>query len=195
MSEVYVSIDIEADGPIPGVNSMLQLGAVAFDQQGKEIGDFRVNICPLAEAKPDPDTLKWWTEKHPDVYAALAKNAVAPASAMIEFRNWSLRMSQKPTLVGYPVSYDFMFVHWYLHRFCDSSPFSHSARDIKTMAADLLGIPYRDATKRNMPRRWFEGLPKHTHNALDDAREQGMLFFRIKKELDEMRNGRLPSQT
>ncbi len=30
-SEDYVSVDIEADGPVPGLHSMLSLGAVAHD--------------------------------------------------------------------------------------------------------------------------------------------------------------------
>lgn len=32
-----------------------------------------------------------------------------------------------------------------------------------------LQIPFREATKRRMPREWFEGAPKHTHDGLDDA--------------------------
>jgi hypothetical protein len=39
----------------------------------------------------------------------------------------------------------------------------------------MLGLPYRDCTKRHMPKRWF-GKSKHTHIALDDAIEQGELF-------------------
>jgi hypothetical protein len=39
----------------------------------------------------------------------------------------------------------------------------------------VLGGEYREATKRNMPKRWFDELP-HTHHALDDALEQGSLF-------------------
>ena len=30
LPEIYVSIDVEADGPIPGDHSMLSLGAAAF---------------------------------------------------------------------------------------------------------------------------------------------------------------------
>ena len=32
----------------------------------------------------------------------------------------------------------------------------------------MLKSEYRQSTKRNMPRRWFDKLP-HTHCALDDA--------------------------
>ena len=40
---------------------------------------------------------------------------------------------------------------------------------------------YRDATKKAMPRRWFDPLP-HTHHALDDALEQGALFCNMLAE-------------
>ena len=46
------------------------------------------------------------------------------------------------------------------------------------LAMTRLGGGYRDATKRNMPRAWFDPLP-HTHVALDDAIEQGALFCNI----------------
>jgi hypothetical protein len=74
-----------------------------------------------------------------------------------------------------------MFVYWYLIRFAGESPFSHSALDIKTYAMAMLGQPYRESTKRYMPRRWFDKLP-HTHTALDDALEQGALFCNILAE-------------
>ncbi len=60
-------------------------------------------------------------------------------------------------------------------RFAGESPFSHSALDMKTFAMVLLGKEYREASKRNMPKEWFDPLP-HTHQALDDAVEQGALF-------------------
>jgi hypothetical protein len=45
----------------------------------------------------------------------------------------------------------------------------------------LLGTEYRESTKRNMPKRWFEDLP-HTHVALDDAIGQGALFCNMLAE-------------
>jgi hypothetical protein len=83
--------------------------------------------------------------------------------------------------VGYPASYDFMFVYWYLIRFTGKSPFSHSALDIKSYAMAVLKLPYRESVKRNMPARWFPEAP-HTHVALDDAIEQGALFCNMLRE-------------
>jgi hypothetical protein len=66
-------------------------------------------------------------------------------------------------------------------RFAGESPFSHSALDIKTYAMAVLGTEYRESTKRNMPKTWFDDLP-HTHVALDDAKGQGALFCNMLAE-------------
>ena len=97
---------------------------------------------------------------------------------------WLKALPGKPVFVGYPAAYDFMFVYWYLMCFAGESPFSHSALDIKTFAMALLKTHYRDATKRNMPKNWFDKLP-HTHVALDDAIEQGALFCNMLNVLRE----------
>jgi hypothetical protein len=66
-------------------------------------------------------------------------------------------------------------VYWYLMRFAGESPFAHSALDMKSYAMAVLGTEFRESTKRNMPKSWFDEFP-HTHVALDDAIEQGALF-------------------
>ncbi|KAF0245570.1 MAG: hypothetical protein FD167_3534, partial [bacterium] len=87
----------------------------------------------------------------------------------------------KPVFVSYPVTFDFLFVYWYLIKFTGESPFSHSGLDIKTYAMAMLKTDYRDSTKRNMPKSWFDKFP-HTHQALDDAIEQGALFCNMLAE-------------
>jgi hypothetical protein len=72
-------------------------------------------------------------------------------------------------------------VYWYLIRFAGESPFSFTALDIKSYAMALLKTEYRQSTKRNMPRRWFDSLP-HSHVALHDALEQGALFCNMLAE-------------
>ena len=51
--EVYVSTDIEADGPIPGPHSMLSFGSVAFDDAGNELSTFARNLETLPGAAGD----------------------------------------------------------------------------------------------------------------------------------------------
>jgi hypothetical protein len=182
--EVYVSTDIEADGPIPGPHSMLSFGSVAYDDEGHELSTFTRNLETLPGAVGATDTMAWWATQK-EAWAACRTNLVAPDVAMADYVAWLEALPGKPVFVGYPVCFDFLFVHWYLHRFVGRSPFSHSALDLKTMAMTLLGEPfrYRDATKRNMPRAWFAEDGGHNHVALDDARGQGHLFVSMMRAL------------
>ncbi len=174
MSEIYVSTDVEVDGPIPGPYSMLSLGSAAFRADKTLVATFSVNLETLPGAAAHPDTLAWWA-KHPEAWKACRINPRAPQAALQDYVAWLDALPGTPVFVGYPAAFDFLFVYWYLMRFAGRSPFSFSALDIKTMAMVLLRQDYRETTKRSMPKRWFdEG--EHKHIALDDALEQGRLF-------------------
>jgi len=182
-AEVYVSTDVETDGPIPGENSMLSLGSVAFDANGVEIASFEINFAELLGAKANPKTMEWW-ETQPVAWAAARKDPVEPEAAMARYVAWVDKLPGEPVFVAYPLLFDIMFVYWYLIRFCGRSPFSHSGIDIKTMAYAAMGSDsYRGAAKRNMPKHWKPPRNRHTHVAIEDAREQGRLFFNIRDEL------------
>jgi DNA polymerase III alpha subunit (gram-positive type) len=172
--EIYVSTDIEADGPIPGHNSMLSFGSAAYKADKTLIDTFSANLKQLQEAKEEPSTMAWW-KTQPEAWEACRENLQEPEIAMKNYLAWLKNLPGKPVFVGYPVAYDFMFIYWYLIRYTGESPFSHSALDIKTYAMAMLKKGYRQSTKKNMPKRWFDNH-KHTHRALDDAIEQGALF-------------------
>ncbi len=181
--ETYVSTDIETDGPIPGENSMLGFASAAYDAGGNELSTFSVNLETLPAAKPNAKTMEWW-KSQPEAWAACRRDRQPVEAAMRRYVEWLETLPGRPVFVAYPLLFDMMFVYWYLIRFVGRSPFSHSGIDIKTMAWTALGHgQYREATKRNMPKEWFTGGGRHSHVALDDAREQGALFFRIRKVL------------
>jgi hypothetical protein len=180
MSEIYVSTDIESDGPIPGPNSMLSFASAAYRADKKLLETFTANLETLPDAVPDPSTMSWWRQ-HAEAYAATRVDLEAPVTAMRRYVAWLKRLPGRPVFVAYPAGFDFLFVYWYLIRFAGESPFSFSALDVKTYAMALMRSEYRDAVKRNMPRHWFDDFP-HTHVALDDAIEQGALFCNMLAE-------------
>lgn len=173
-AEIYVSTDVEVDGPIPGPHSMLSFASAAFDADKNLLGTFSANLELLPGAAGHPDTLEWWRQ-HPEAWAASRTDPRDPRAAMTEYAAWLESLPGLPVFVGYPASFDFMFIYWYLISFAGRSPFSFSALDIKTMAMTMLRKDYRRSTKSAMPKRWFDPVP-HTHVALDDALEQGRLF-------------------
>lgn len=174
MTEIYISTDVETDGPIPGPNSMLSFGSAAYTADKQLVATFSANLETLPGASPDPKTAAWWATQ-PEAWAACRKDLQPPEAAMRAYVAWIKALKGKPVFVAYPAGFDFLFVYWYLMRFAGESPFSHSALDMKSFAMAVLKKDYRDSTKRNMPKAWFDEFP-HTHVALDDAIEQGALF-------------------
>jgi len=160
---------------------MLSFASAAFTGDKQMIGTFAANLEVLPGATGDPKTMTWWNTQ-PEAWAACRKDLQRPEDALPAYVSWIEGLAGKPVFVGYPVAFDFMFVYWYLIRFAGRSPFSHSALDMKSLAMALLKKPYRESTKKNMPRHWFDDVP-HTHVALDDAIEQGRLFCNMLKEL------------
>jgi hypothetical protein len=190
--EVYVSTDVEADGPIPGPHSMLSLASAAFDDDGVLVATWSANLETLPGAAPHPPTMEWWRSQ-PEAWAACRADLRAPEVAMPAYATWVDRLPGRPVFVAYPAGFDFTFVYWYLMRFVGQSPFSHSALDIKSFAAGLLGTRFRDTSKRMFPARWQSARP-HTHVALDDALEQGETFVKMLAEARARAKVRAPTE-
>jgi len=185
LPEVYVSTDVEADGPIPGLHSMLSLGSAAYRADGTLIGTWTANLLPLPGASPDPETSRWW-EKHPKALAATTTGRRPPVEAMADYSAWVEGLPGNPVFVAYPVGFDFGFVHWYLVRFLGRSVFGESGLDMRSFAMALLRRKYRHSGKRAWPAHWHPAELAHTHVALEDALEQGHQFCAM---LAEMRGG------
>jgi DNA polymerase III alpha subunit (gram-positive type) len=180
MHEIYISTDIEADGLTPGMNSMLSFASAAFLLDGSLHSTFTVNLKPLPGASTEPLTMAWW-QKHPAAWEKCQENQQAPAEAMKAYVAWLKSLPGKLVFVGYPASFDFGFIHWYLKQFTGENPFGFNVLDIKTYAMAVLKLPYRESMKANWPKRWLTDHP-HTHVALDDALEQGHLFCQMLQE-------------
>jgi hypothetical protein len=180
--EVFVSVDIESDGPAPGLNSMLALGAVAFSQDGEELDDWYLTLDPLPDAEPSPDTMAWW-DTQPEAWAEVSSSRWDPEVAIPLFAAWCEGLPGKPVAVAWPAAFDFAFVNYYCHRFHGSNPLGFGALDIRSYANGLAG--YR--SYYGLPEKQVRAMAGEVdtrglrpHVAVDDAREQGRLFMALR---------------
>lgn len=180
--EVFISVDVESDGPIPGDNSMLSFGAVVLDDPAKT---FYRELKPISN-QYDPAAVQVLRRSGLD-REKLAAEGSDPKTAMEEFRAWIAEVcgpDGRPIFVSFNATYDWMFAYWYLMHFTGSKPFGHSGLDIKAYYMGALGkTRWAETGKRSIDRR-FRPNPHefpHTHNGLDDAREQAELFRCIKR--------------
>lgn len=179
-ADCYISVDVEADGPIPGPYSMISFGAAVAgtrNEQGFTAADPTVETF-YRELRPISDDFDAAALEVSGLdRAALLRDGADPAVAMAEFSSWVLETAgpARPVVVGYPACYDWMFLYWYLMRFTGKSPFGHSGcLDLKTLYATKADVPMAGAVKAKMPRQLLSKRP-HTHHALDDAIEQADL--------------------
>jgi hypothetical protein len=183
-ADVYISADIEADGPIPGEFSMLAFGfAVAARFDGKTFSAHDPMAATLyCELKPisdefDSDALRVSGLDR----ERLSQDGLEPEKAMQQARQWVTEQGRgdRPVLVGYPVVFDWLFLHWYFIRFTGDSPFGFSsALDIKTMYQQKARVTLDRAGRDDLP-TFLQSTQPHTHNALDDAVEQAEIFNRL----------------
>lgn len=187
----YISVDVEASGPIPGQYDMIELGAAVYNPRTYEFNTFSVALkSTISELQLFPSwgwhlpTQNWW-HRSPESTATLyqiEQESVKPADAMASFKGW-ISQFVRPVLVAWPAAYDAMFLKYYWHLYVDDRPpWSHSALDLKTMAMIIMGCDYRDTDKRTLkaahPAFFRDDLP-HTHRAVDDAREQAFLHYQM----------------
>lgn len=58
--EIYVSTDVESDGPIPGPHSLLSFGSAAYSADKELLSTFESNLHLLEGAAGHPETMAWW---------------------------------------------------------------------------------------------------------------------------------------
>lgn len=192
--DLYISADVETDGPVPGPFSLLSFGfSVVGEYDGRRFVRWPPREQTLyRELKPISDTFE------PEALAVngldrsrLMREAAEPAAAMTEAAAWIRDISgdHRPVLVAYPVAFDWAFLYWYFERFADGgSPFGHSScLDIRTLYQTVAGTVFDESGKGAMPEFLRPAAP-HTHDALDDAVEQGELFANLMRWAIERRN-------
>ena len=86
MSEVYVSTDVETDGPIPGPHSMLSFASAAYLPDKILVSTFTANLHTLPDARGDPSTMAWW-QQHPEAWAATRTDLEDPAEVRVLVRD------------------------------------------------------------------------------------------------------------
>lgn len=184
-ADLYISVDIEADGPIPGPYSMLALGlcvAGRFDGTAYEPRDPSEQTLYL-ELAPISAT---FDEKALSVSkldrAELVRTGTDPREAMARVGKWitSVSGTDRPVICAYPAAFDWLFLYWYLERFAaESNPVGFSScLDMKSVYTAKAKVPLDRAGRDDLPRELSSKRP-HTHNALDDALEQADIFSKL----------------
>ncbi len=172
LPELYVAVDVEADGPIPGPYSMISLGmAVA----GRTDLSFYTELRPISDAfEPRALAVSGLDRDR------LLREAPPAEEAMHAAAGWvnGLRPIGRPVFLAAPAVWDGMFVHWYFLRFLGHSPFgaTGSGIDLRSYWMGRTGCEWVETRKGKIKHALgLVDLP-HTHHAGEDAAELAHVF-------------------
>ena len=172
--DIFVSIDVETAGPIPGEYSLLSIGACAIFDVAQT---FACELKPINH-NADPKAL----EVTGFSLDELVKTGLDPKEAMCCFGDWASGLAgvdETLVFVGFNAPFDWSFVNYYFHRFIGKNPFGFAALDIKAYYMGATGCSWADTRSSRMA----EALkPRRTgdHQALHDAQYQAELFRLIR---------------
>jgi len=168
MKRLFISVDVEADGPCPELYSMISFGAVVVEPS--------LDRTFYGECKPISDNwisealaISGHTREETNMFAV-------PAYVMGDFNNWIMSLEAIPMFVSDNNGFDWQFINYYFHRFVGSNPFGHSSTNLGSLYKGLV----RD-TREN-----FKHLrkTKHSHNPLDDAKGNAEAMLEIGKKIN-----------
>ena len=147
----YVSVDIEADGPIPGDYSMISFGAIVVEPALDRT--FSGRCRPISEH---------WVPEALAVSGHTREETLAFPDAKAEMQRFAAWLDTVKGPGGRLIfiadnnGFDWMFVCWYFHHFLGKNPFGFSSQNLGSLYKGLV----KDAAKS------FKHLRKtaHTHD-------------------------------
>lgn len=150
----YIVVDVESDGPVQGIHSMVCFGAVIVEPSLSKT--FYGKVKPIS-IKYDMEALKisgFTREEH--------EKFDEPVVVMSNFAQWIKENSVKTSiLISDNNGYDAAWINYYFHKYYGKNPFGWSSRRI----GDLFCGFYND-----MYYKWKKHrVTKHDHNPVNDA--------------------------
>jgi hypothetical protein len=147
-------VDIESDGPAPGLYSMVQLGAVLVDSKLDKT--FYAEFCPISDKfVPEALAVSGLTRE---------KTLTFPGAVfgMKAFAEWiKAHNKEHPRFISDNNGFDWQFVNYYFHDILGSNPFGHSSTNLNSL--------YKGMAKSMFVNCKHLRKTKHTHHPVDDA--------------------------
>lgn len=192
-TKLYLSFDIEADGPSPCLNNMLSLGICGMTETGEIVYKYCENIKQLDNHVIDPDTKSEFWDKNPELWIKVNENQISCVVAMQKLSDDLLELHGKGytfTWIAMPAAYDWQWLNYY---------WNYAAKNCADMKGQKLGFKaeclstawntYIKLTKKNRAESnelWESvyGVNPSKHNAYYDALHQGNVYIYLLHQFD-----------
>lgn len=155
---VYIIVDVESDGAVPHLYSMVCFGAVILDYNLDKT--FYGKVKPISD-KYNPEALAisgFSRDEH--------EQFDEPKLVMKQFADWiKENVKGRPTFISDNPAFDWQFINYYFHLYLGYNPFGFSARRIGDLYCGLKKDLYKNEEWKNLYRKTV-----HDHNPVNDAK-------------------------
>jgi len=155
MKQKFVVVDIESDGPLQGINSIVCFGAIIVEPTLTKT--FYGQCRPISKVyNAEALAISGFTRKEHESFEE-------PKVVFERFDKWLRENIQgQPVLFSDNNGYDASWVNWYFHYFLNKNPFGWSSRRIGDLFCGF---------EKDLYYKWKQHrISKHTHDPVDDAR-------------------------
>ena len=151
----YIMVDVEADGPCPGLYSMIEIGAVNCSDPNQT---FYGRLKPISDKfVPEALAVTGYSREHTLSFSEPSEVIEAFSSWLY----WAKKSSKRLIFISDNNGFDWQFVNYYFHLYLERNPFGHSSRNLNDLFKGLQGTVFTSFK--------FLRDTKHTHNPVDDA--------------------------
>lgn len=153
----YIVVDVESDGEVPHLFSMVCFGAVIVDKSLSKT--FYGEVSPISNQwKPEALAVSGISrDEH--------LNFDSPELVMKNFDSWIRKNSiGKHVFISDNLAFDWQWINWYFHKYTGGNPFGFSGRRIGDLYCGMKMDTGLNAEWKKKYRK-----TKHTHNPVDDA--------------------------
>lgn len=159
-------VDVESDGPVPPIHSMVCFGVVRVDDELKTT--FYAKTKPISDIwVPEALAISGFTrEQH--------LGFEDPKPVFEQFAEWlKTNSTGRPVMLSDNIAYDWQWINYYFHKYTGSNPFGFSGRRIGDIYCGM---------KKDSFASW-KHLRKtiHDHNPVNDAKGNAEAILEMKK--------------
>lgn len=163
-------IDVESDGPVPGLYSMVSFAAIKVDPELKTT--FKAFTKPISE-KWDKEALSI-----SNISRETHETYPEPEIGIRNFVKWVklVNNGKRPIFMSDSLGYDWSFMNYYCHRYYGENPFGYGGRDMNDFCAGIDKNFYGTDDWEKLI------ITPHTHDPIDDAKGVAEAFLTICKQ-------------
>ena len=162
-----IVVDVEADGQVPHLYSMVCFGAVVVEEGLHRT--FYGQTAPISDDfVPDSLAISGFTREEHETFDD-------PLDTMVEFYEWLESISPKHqlTFLSDNNGFDWQFINYYFHRFIGKNPFGWSSRRIGDIYCGMQNDYYA---------KWKRlRETKHDHHPVNDAKANAEVILKMKE--------------